>query len=86
MDPSEQKEFDYLFDSIFQEYSLEQEGYSNIIRAYLQALIIKIMRAFNGMIFTELCLNIRRKTIAHQKEKLLFTTASHNPGDSPLRR
>lgn len=45
LDGDEQTEFDQMFADIFKEYMLEQQGYLNIIRAYLQTLIIKTMRS-----------------------------------------
>lgn len=43
----EQKDFDILISHIFQEYMLRQNGHDAMIRAYMIALITKIMRGFN---------------------------------------
>ena len=49
----EQNEFEPLMDQIFMEYSRKQEGYTQVIRAYMILLITKMMRCIKNRLLKD---------------------------------
>lgn len=63
LNSEEQKDFDYLIGNMYREYTLQQDGYMNIIRAYIIELIVKIMRFYKDRAENEKSIRIKSSFI-----------------------